>query len=215
MLAPREKLWAAPPALVDAALSLLDLGPEDVLADYGCGDGPALFAAVRRFAVRRALGYEIHAPRAEALRAHVEAEGLADRITVLCANALDAEPGEATAVYLYLIARGLTLMLPVLRRAAEAQPGGVLRVVTVLYRIPGVQHERCEKVKTSELAVTPCYVYKIRGDSGLAGAGAGAGGERGEPAGAGGTVEAEEDDDDAAPAAALGAGGSEAGTAMQ
>jgi hypothetical protein len=178
MLAPREKLWAAPPGVVRAALSLLAVGPGDRLADYGCGDGPALFAAVKDFGAAHAYGYEIHEPRAEALRSRVEAEGLSKRVTVRCANALDADPSEPTCVYLYLISRGLAAVLPLLRRAADQQEGPTkeLRVVSVLYRIPGVAHERSEKVYTSDTAMTPVYLYRVTPTSGLAGGGVGDGG---------------------------------------
>lgn len=173
MLAPRDTLWTAHPLLVDTALSLLGVGPGHTLADFGCGDGPALFAAAARGA--RAVGYEIHAERAAALRAEVSRRGLDDAITVVAGNALEAEfapPHAPTHVYLYLIARGLRLMLPVLRRLAALQPGGVLPVVTLLYKFDdGTPCVASQKVDTSPVARTPIFLYHI-----TAGSGAGEGG---------------------------------------
>lgn len=166
MLAPREKLWAAPPAVVDAALRALRLTAADVLADYGCGDGVALLAAASTYGCK-CVGYEIHEERAKALQGTVEARALGHVVSVKAANALDAPTDDGvTAVYLYLIERGLTLMLPLLRRLAVAN-GGTLRLVTVLYRLPGVDHEGVERVQVSDLVRTPLYTYTITPSSGM------------------------------------------------
>ncbi len=203
MLAPREKLWPAHPALVEAALDLLGVAsPAHILGDFGCGDGPALFAAAARGA--RAVGWEIHAERAAALAGEVARRGLGASITVIAGNALEArfegegegegapppaaaggggEPGAAAAagaaapaapgaagavaaplpthVYLYLIARGLRLMLPILRRVAARQPGGVLRVVTALYAIEGLAPLAVQRVSTAGEGRTPLYLYEV------------------------------------------------------
>ena len=102
MLAPREKLWSAPKEVVSKALRLLGLTAEDHLVDYGCGDGIALFVASQEYGAK-ATGYEIHEPRATALARRVLEEHLEDRITIVCGNALEADPSIPTAVYLYLI----------------------------------------------------------------------------------------------------------------
>ena len=161
MLAPRDTLWPAHPLLVSAALDLLQLAPGHTLADFGCGDGPALFAAASRGA--RAVGWEIHAERSDALRAEVARQGLADAITVVTGNALEAElePYRPTHCYLYLIARGLRLILPLLRRAAGLLPGGVMPVVTLLYSFEGLTPVAVRKVDTSPVARTPIYLYHI------------------------------------------------------
>jgi len=197
MLAPRAKLWPAAPALVEAALDLLRLAPGDVLADFGSGDGVALLAAAARGA--RAVGWEIVPERAEASRAAAAARGLAARVDVVTGNALDAEPEGArapTKVYLFLIARGLRLLLPLLRRAAAAR-GAPLDVVTVLYAFeagaPGV--ELVATAAAPDTARTPLYLYRVGAEGGAAaaagaggalpGAGAAAGAGAGEPAEAG------------------------------
>ena len=165
MLAPRDKLWPAHPALVEAALDLLGVrGAPSVLADFGCGDGPALFGAVARGA--RAIGWEIHAPRAAALAQEVAQRGLGGSITVVQGNALDAAfsagGGETpTHVFLYLIARGLRLMLPILRQLAALQPSGALPVVTALYSIEGLTPLEIRRVSTSGASRTPLYLYSI------------------------------------------------------
>jgi hypothetical protein len=147
---------------------MLNLNASDTLADYGCGDGPALLYAARTIGCK-CVGYEIHEERARFLQSTVAADGsIALLVQVHARNALDAESSDGvTAVYLYLIERGLQLIMPLLRRLA-GQNGGSLRVVTVLYRIPGVPHVRVDKVAVSELVRTPVYLYTITPLSGLA-----------------------------------------------
>lgn len=168
MLAPRDKLWPAHPALVEAALDLLGVhGAPSILGDFGCGDGPALFAAAARGA--RAIGWEIHAPRAAALAQEVAQRGLGGSITVVQGNALDAAfagGGETpTHVFLYLIARGLRLMLPTLRQLAALQPSGTLPVVTALYSIEGLTPLEVRRVSTSEVTRMPLYLYAVSAHS--------------------------------------------------
>lgn len=168
MLAPRETLWATPPAVATRALELLQVCADDTLADYGCGDGVVLLQACKTRGCR-GVGYEIHAPRALALQEAVASAGLADRLTVHASNALDAPLSDApTKVFLYLIERGLALMLPLLREVARHAPDGHLPVVTALYRIPGVAHEERVVVAVSELVRTPLYRYVIVPTSGEA-----------------------------------------------
>jgi len=175
MLAPQAKLWPASNEVAGAALEMLRLTPEDVLADYGCGNGVALLLAVQRFGCRGAVGYEINVERALATRAAVAAAGLAARVAVHTGNALEADTsggaegggGTPTCVYLYLIARGLGLMLPLLRRLAALQPARALRVVSVLYRIPGEAHVEMRKVYSGAggLVMTQVYLYSISADA--------------------------------------------------
>ena len=191
MLAPQAKLWPASEAVAGAALELLRLRPEDVLADFGCGNGVALFLAVQRFGCRGAVGYEINAERALATRAAAAAAGLVSRVAVHAQNALDADASGrdgVSAVYLYLIARGLALILPLLRRLAAAQPARALRVATVLYRIPGEAHVEMRKVFSGpgNAVMTQIYLYSISAETPAAGgAGDGGGGGGGDGAGGG------------------------------
>ncbi len=107
------------------------------------------------------------ADRAAGVQARIAAAGLADRLAVVAGNALEAAVQPApTAVYLYLIERGLRAMLPHLRRLAGALPGGVLRVVTVLYRFDRpLAPVRVERVAVSDLVRTPVYLYHIAAEA--------------------------------------------------
>jgi hypothetical protein len=166
MLAPRLKLWPAAPTLVEEALDLLNVTPVDIVGDFGSGDGVALFASAARGA--RAIGWEIVEDRAEASRVEAIARGLAHQIQIITGNALDADVDGAgvlqlSKVYLFLIARGLRLVVPLLRRAAALRPNGVIDVVTVLYKfdtdIEGIH--LVETRRATDTARTPLYRYTV------------------------------------------------------
>ena len=159
-LAPRETLWSAHDEVIDAALRLLGATADDVLADYGCGDGRVLRRAAARVGCR-CLGYEIHAPRAAEASQRVVDDGLAHLVTIHAGNALDADFSPPTCVFLFLIKRGLRVMLPYLNAAAAKKDGG-LRIVTALYRFPDeVVPERREVVEVNADLRIPLFVYRF------------------------------------------------------
>jgi precorrin-6B methylase 2 len=187
MLAPRQKLWSAPAPVVDAALRLLQLTPADHVVDYGCGDGIAVIRAALLYGCS-ATGVEIHEERAEGARQRAAEAGVADRVTIVTGNALECPTPlpAVTCAYLYLIDHGLKAILPLLRRHAAAQPDGRLRVVTVLYRLPGETPTAVERVQVSDLVRTPVYVYCVGAAAAGGGDGEGAVVEAGEAGAAGG-----------------------------
>ncbi|KAJ1454474.1 S-adenosyl-L-methionine-dependent methyltransferase [Pelagophyceae sp. CCMP2097] len=135
MLAPRKKLWGTPDVALDIVRDMLQVGPSDVVYDIGCGDGRFLIAAAKRGA--RCVGHaqvEIEEARAAEARDNAERAGVSDRVTVIVSNGLECDLSEATALYLYLIPRGLRIILPTLRTCPNR-----LRVVTYMAPLPGVE----------------------------------------------------------------------------
>lgn len=169
MLAPRKKLWSTPPAVAEAAADLLGLTPGDTLADFGCGDAVALIAAASRVRCR-AVGWEIDGPRAAKASARVAELGLTELVSVHAGNALDADPTGVTAVFLYLIDRGLRMVLPLLSRIAATLPPDpdgrrLLRVATVLYRLPApLAPIEVRHVELSPLVRFPLFLYHLSPD---------------------------------------------------
>jgi hypothetical protein len=89
MLAPRRKLWTTPHVVVDCALKLLQLTADDVLVDYGCGDGRAILAGSEEYGCH-SIGYEIEAERVSAVRKSADSKGLGALVEVVEGNALEA-----------------------------------------------------------------------------------------------------------------------------
>jgi len=167
MLAPQHKLWPASSKVASSALSLLQVSSSDIICDFGSGSGIALKLAVEDFNAQRAIGYEIHAERAEESRKMIADAGLIDRITIWTMNALDAdvEKDKITCVYVYLVARGLALLKPILKKLASRLPiGQALRVVSVLYKIPDWAPIKSERCYTSDVIYSPIYLYEVRAD---------------------------------------------------
>jgi SAM-dependent methyltransferase len=80
-------------------LTLARAAKGDVFYDLGCGRGQLCVVAVTEFGVKRAVGIEMHAGRAEKAAAYVEKLGLSDRIEIRNEDFDDSEIHDATVVY--------------------------------------------------------------------------------------------------------------------
>ena len=86
------------------ALGRLDVGRDDVFADFGSGKGPAVLVAAG-FPFRRAIGVEISDELTQAARRNLERSRLkpaADSVEFVTADVLEYEiPDDLSVVYLY------------------------------------------------------------------------------------------------------------------
>lgn len=139
MLAPQRKLYTTPDAVVECALSLANVGPDDTVLDIGCGTGGCVIAAALKRRAR-AVGLEIVPERAEQARQAAERAGVADRVRIITCNAL-APPADAlagaTVVYAFLTHRGVRLLRNVL-----CQLPSPVRVVSYLFPLPDAVPQR-------------------------------------------------------------------------
>eukprot|EP00520_Triparma_pacifica_P019204 CAMPEP_0118638188 /NCGR_PEP_ID=MMETSP0785-20121206/3545_1 /TAXON_ID=91992 /ORGANISM="Bolidomonas pacifica, Strain CCMP 1866" /LENGTH=144 /DNA_ID=CAMNT_0006529409 /DNA_START=121 /DNA_END=552 /DNA_ORIENTATION=+ len=144
MLAPRKKLWSTPEKAVTAAIGFVaPFKEDDVIYDVGCGDGRVLI----KFALlegtpgeTRFIGIEIDEDRATEARENVEREGLSEKITILCQNALMVDYSDATIIFLYLIPRGLRLIKPILLGEENGRKRKKIKVVTYMSEIEGEKY---------------------------------------------------------------------------
>ena len=127
MLAPRKKLWSTPSAAIDVAANLIQLTSSDTLYDVGCGDGRVIIHLASTTPCHRFVGIEIDEDRAREAQTNVEQARLAGQIpegvsiVIRRENALEVDYSEATAVFLYLVPRGLRLIKPVLLQRPNAR----------------------------------------------------------------------------------------------
>lgn len=127
MLAPRKKLWSTPSAAIDVAANLIQLTSSDTLYDVGCGDGRVIIHLASTTPCHRFVGIEIDEDRAREAQTNVEQARLAGQIpegvsiVIRRENALEVDYSEATAVFLYLVPRGLRLIKPVLLQRQNAR----------------------------------------------------------------------------------------------
>ena len=162
MLAPRKKLWSTPAEVIEEAIGELNIVDGDVIYDVGAGDGRFLIQCAKRTGAR-CVGVEIDEARFQEAVTNIESENLSHLCTMICANALEVEYSEASAFFLYLIPRGLRLILPYLQKVPRK-----LRVVTYMSPFPEeIPFTNVIKVKSEGHtgAEWPLYVYELNGDT--------------------------------------------------
>jgi len=117
---------STPQVVVDAMLKQLNLTPDDVLYDLGCGDGRILISAVQQYGCK-ALGIEIDPKVAEFARKQVAAAECG-RILIMTGDATKFNLEKATAVTMYLFP---PLMEKLMKKIKTD------RVVSYSHEIPG------------------------------------------------------------------------------
>jgi Putative methyltransferase len=155
---------------VHVARELLQLKPTDVLYDIGCGDGRFLIAAVKETPGLRCVGIEINEMLCRRAWDNVM-DGLSveqrDRIDIKHGDAIEiygspaqARDGqskqalsfsECTALYLYLLPRGLQAIQPLL----DSLPANT-RVVTYMFQIHGWEPRVVDRTTKGS---APVYLY--------------------------------------------------------
>jgi 16S rRNA A1518/A1519 N6-dimethyltransferase RsmA/KsgA/DIM1 with predicted DNA glycosylase/AP lyase activity len=160
MIAPRKHLWSTPVEAVDYAIEVLNLGPSDVLYDIGAGDGRFVMRALEASSCS-VVGVEIDSERCRSISDFVELHEWGDRCRVICANALDVSYDDATAFFLYLIPRGLSLIF---RHVLTALKGRPIKVVTYMAPLPAeVAPKSVSYISTPQHpeARWPVYYYEL------------------------------------------------------
>jgi 16S rRNA A1518/A1519 N6-dimethyltransferase RsmA/KsgA/DIM1 with predicted DNA glycosylase/AP lyase activity len=161
MLAPRKKLWSSPREVIDTAIELLALGPDDTCFDIGCGDGRFLLRAAEITQVHKVVGIEIDEFRAAALKNSFGSDvDVSERCDVICGNALEQDYSSATCFFMYLIPHGLkTVHKNILKNII----GKKIRIVTYMSPLPELEPEKIVKVETAGHADSewPLYYYEM------------------------------------------------------
>lgn len=120
-----EPFLATPASLIEPLLDLADVGPDDLIADIGCGDGRILIDAVRSRGCR-AIGAEYSPELVHQARAAVAEAGLDDRIDIVEGDGLALPLDDVTVALLFLPMVVASRVVPTL---LERMPSGA-RVVT-------------------------------------------------------------------------------------
>lgn len=115
-----EPFLVTPASLIGPVLDTAGVGAEDVVFDFGCGDGRFLIEAVVRRGCR-AIGVEQSAERVAAARRLVAAQALSDRIVVERGDAAASSLNEVTVVVLFVPMVVARRVLPGLLQ--RARPG--------------------------------------------------------------------------------------------
>lgn len=111
-------------------LEKLNLRDDDVLVDFGCGDGRVCIAAVRGYGCR-AIGIEIDPYKVEEAREEVEHAGLSDRIEIIQGDATVADFENANVGFAYLWPNTLKSLSP--------RIGKLERFASYQHQVPGLR----------------------------------------------------------------------------
>jgi SAM-dependent methyltransferase len=91
-----------PQTVVDAMLDFAKVGPKDVVIDLGSGDGRIVLTAAQRYGAR-GQGFDIDPELVAQSNAEAKKRGIADRVSFVQQDVLQAPIDAATVVTLYLL----------------------------------------------------------------------------------------------------------------
>jgi SAM-dependent methyltransferase len=116
----KDVIWVpTPDELVEKMLSTARVSAQDFVVDLGAGDGKIAIAAARRFGAT-ALGIEYNPDMVRLAQCHVQAAGVADKVTMIQGDIFKEDFSRATVVTMYLLP---DLNLCVRHRLLAMKPG--------------------------------------------------------------------------------------------
>jgi hypothetical protein len=170
MLAPRKKLWSTPLEVIDIAIEKLQITSSDIVFDIGAGDGRFLIRCGEKSNAESIIGIEIDEERGllakESILSSIE-NGLfnENKCHLIIGNALEMDYSKGNSFFLYLVPRGLRIILPILQSVCN-QSNKNITVVTYMSPFPsesGIKPLEIVKINTESHpeAQWPLYVYEL------------------------------------------------------
>ena len=127
----KDVVWVpSPEEMVERALDLAQVTPNDFVIDLGSGDGRNVIAAAKRGA--RALGVEFNADLVEYSKQNAAKAGVADRASFVQGDMYEADISKATVMALFLLPENLRKLRD---RLFNLRPGS--RIVANTFGIEG------------------------------------------------------------------------------
>jgi cyclopropane fatty-acyl-phospholipid synthase-like methyltransferase len=90
----------SPLSVVDAALSLLKVKPEEIFVDLGCGDGRVLVRAAEKLGIY-CVGFEINPKLALLARQRAKNAGVSSLVDVVCADMFTVDFSRFNIIYVF------------------------------------------------------------------------------------------------------------------
>lgn len=133
-----------PQEVVDMMLHLARVGPKDVVADLGCGDGRVLVTAAKRYGCR-AQGYDIDPERVKESRENIRKNGVGRLARVEQKDIFTLDLSGFDVVFLYLLPRLNVRLIPQLEKL---KPGS--RIVSHDFDMKGVRPDAVVSLRCRE-----------------------------------------------------------------
>lgn len=145
-----------PQKSLKAIFDLSEIKDTENLYDLGAGDARVLIKAVNDFGIKEAVGYEVaHWPYWKA-KFMVRHYGLADKITIIRRNFLEADLGGAKTVFMYLFDK--LVQKAALKLSRELSPGA--KIVCVSFPIKDYVNLGLELKKQGKADSFSVFVYE-------------------------------------------------------
>ncbi|MBI2989605.1 MAG: class I SAM-dependent methyltransferase [Candidatus Magasanikbacteria bacterium] len=132
----------------------MNIGPETVIYDLGCGKGDVLFAA-EKFHPKKLVGFELSP--LHAWYGKIKAWLCRSKVRIHCRDFFVADISEADIIYLFLVQSAINKVWPKLKK--EAKPGTKLLVLSS--KIPELTGRRVVTMKNGSAVPGGIYVYTV------------------------------------------------------
>lgn len=147
---------SSPLQVVDAALGLAELDPQDVLVDLGCGDGNVLLRAAERFRVF-SVGFELDYRLINIAKRRMREAGLNHMVNLVQADLFRVDLSRFNVIYVYpfpSIVKGLTLKL-----LDECSCG--TRILVHDHPLEGLKPLKSESIPSGKQHVHTVHLYVL------------------------------------------------------
>jgi len=141
----RVPFITTPGDVVERMLELAGTRADDVVADLGSGDGRIVIAAARKYGAR-GLGIELDAKLVEVSRENARKAGVADRVTFVQGDVLEADFSKASVVTVYLLPNLISQLEP--RFLSQLKPG--TRIVSHSFRMESWRPDRAVSMRVTQ-----------------------------------------------------------------
>ena len=132
----RVPFITTPGDVVERMLELAGTKADDLVADLGSGDGRIVIAAARKYGAR-GLGIELDAKLVDVSRENARKAGVADRVSFVQGDVLEADFSKASVVTVYLLPNLISQLEP---RLLKLKPG--TRIVSHSFRMESWRPDR-------------------------------------------------------------------------
>ena len=109
-----------PTVVIEGMFALLQVTPQDVIYDLGCGDGRILIAAAQQFGAQ-GVGIDVDGDRIQEATTNAKTAGVSDLVTFHHQNLYESDFSAATILILYLLTHLNLKLKPQLFR--QLKPG--------------------------------------------------------------------------------------------
>lgn len=140
----RVPFITTPGDVVERMLELAGTKADDLVADLGSGDGRIVIAAARKYGAR-GLGIELDAKLVDVSRENARKAGVADRVSFVQGDVLEADFSKASVVTVYLLPNLISQLEP---RFLALRPG--TRIVSHSFHMPSWRPDRSVTLQVTQ-----------------------------------------------------------------